>query len=230
MAKEMITVNMIARDSDDTILPCLEAIMPFVSKVQVGIDSRSKDNTLSLVNALAEEHPGKIEIELGMVSDPFVDLVRLRQSLLDKTYTRWVWIVDSDEYYPADVALNILDRLDMNYSVYALRCWAIWKRGLAHRSSSMAVIPRIFLNDERSWQGVFGKETLRNPGEEITLLPYRYIHLTHIKRDDWRGEMSQRRIADDKHLMVLPPEIDGEISKIFRGAHVPEPRSYTPLG
>lgn len=229
--KSMIAVNMIARDSDDTILPCLKAIMPFVGRIHVGIDSRSKDSTLALVSQLAEENPDKIDVEVFPVTDPLTDLVKMRQGLVDKSFGRWIWVVDSDEYYPAPVALNTLSMLDMNYPVYAFRCWAVWDRGRAHRASSMAVIPRIFLNDEsRAWRGTFGKEVLHRADEELTLIPYRYIHLTHLKKDNWRWEMNQRRIADDKHLMALPPEIDAEISQIFGGTHVPKPRSYTPLG
>ncbi len=192
-----ICINTIVRNSEDTIRFCLNSVLPQVKRAIVTIDDRCNDRTPDIIQEMAREYRN-IEIDYFEVKNPKVDLIKMRNAQLKRTYEPYVWIVDSDEYYPK---LEI----ELKNKVYAFQCWSIWNRIHAHKSSSRAIIPRIFKNNNLKWTGKFGKERLSE--KEPTLLPIKYVHFTHLKKDNWREEMNQRRVADGKFLVPLPEDI-----------------------
>src|SRR3990167_1253732 len=155
--------NTIVRNGEDVVRFCLSSILPYVEKAIVTIDSRSNDNTRGILKEMKKEFPN-LEVDEYEVRDPVKDLVIMRNLQLLKSKGKWVWIVDSDEYYPKDTMdslVNILNFEENDYDVYALKCWAIWDKEKGHKSSSKAVIPRIFRKDySLFWKGNFGREKL----------------------------------------------------------------------
>ena len=138
----------------------------------------------------------------------------MRNYQLSLVKEKYIWVVDSDEYYPKWV-MEELNNFKFEKYAYSFKCWAPWDETRAHRASSKNPIPRIFkMKSELRWNKIFGKEILYRG--ECELLPWRYIHFTHMKKDNWRQEMKQIRIADDKHLMKLPPDYELEVKKIIK--------------
>lgn len=203
-----ICVNIIVRNGEDFIQPVLEAIVPYVKRIRIGIDSRSNDKTKEIV---ANFKGNWLEWTVMTIKNPKVDLVELRNFLLEGISEKYIWVVDSDELYPKCDFLSQIEDAD----VYALQCHAPWTKTLGHKASARAKIPRIFKNDGRRWTGVFGKEKLHSPRDKIVDIPYRYIHLTHLKKDNWREEMNQKRVADGRSLYILPEDIIKEINKVY---------------
>lgn len=202
-----ICVNTIVRNGEDFIEPVLKAVIPYVKRVRVGLDSRSSDKTKEILARLG------VEVVTREIKNPLVDLVLLRNDLLEGVTERHIWIVDADEYYPPGLCkqLNIL----INYAdVYTFQCHAPWNLTMGHKASAKAQIPRIFRNDGRRWHGVFGKEKLHKKDDYINHIPLRYIHLTHLKKDNWREEMNQKRVADGKSLYDLPEEVIRELTNL----------------
>ena len=200
-------VNIIVRNGDDFIAPVLRAVRPYAKRVRVGLDSRSTDKTKEILKVLGVE---VVELE---IKNPKTDLVALRNKLLDGVEERYVWVVDSDEYYPKKVVEELW--VYLGYAdVYTLNCYAPWSTTTGHKSSSKPEIPRFFINDGRRWTGRFGKERLHKQGDYIVNIPLRYIHLTHFKKDDWRKELGQDRVADGKFTYPLPDWVTKELESL----------------
>ena len=195
----------LARDSDDYLDLCVRTVAPYVSSVKITMDSRSQDNTWKIALALSKEFKN-VTATVFKVEDPRTDLVAMRNSQLPFD-EEWGFIVDSDEFH-----FDIENYRIGGHHSYAFQCYAVWNEIRAHKSSSRARIGRIFKNYGKiEWKGKWGKEILYRDGKPIFenagLLPYRYVHFTHIKKDQWRKEMKQERTADDKYLFTMPDHI-----------------------
>ena len=205
-------VMTIVRDGDDYIYPCMKVVAPHVSTVSILIDSRSGDQTKEVVRELAREFQN-IEWAVYPVENPAQDLVRMRNHQLDFT-EEWGLLVDSDEYHYRIADYRLGER-----TAYAFQCHAPWNDEFGHKASARAFIGRLFRNSPMlEWRGSFGKEKLYDGDtlvfENAPLMPYRYIHFTHLKKDDWRAEMNQERVADGRDLYPLPKDVIYEIKQI----------------
>ncbi|MEK6878816.1 MAG: glycosyltransferase, partial [Nanoarchaeota archaeon] len=200
-----ICVNTIVRNGEDTIGFCLDSVLSQVKRAIVTIDDRCSDRTPEILDQLARKYRN-LEIDYFEIKNPKTDLIRMRNAQLKRTNEKYVWIVDSDEYYP------LLD-IELKKNVYAFQCWAVWNRTHTHKSSSKAIIPRIFRNKNIRWTGTFGKEKLTD--KKPILLPIRYVHFTHLKEDNWRKEMNQNRVADGKFLSPLPEDIKVIVNNFY---------------
>ena len=207
-----VAVNMIVRNGEDSIAACLETILPRVKKAIVLIDDTSTDSTSAIVHRLSKKWDN-LEVKWYPVREPLIDVVAMRNAALELIKEKWVWIVDSDEYYPEDTVWQIA--LADDCDVYTFQCWAVWNKQKAHCSSSKPRIPRIFRNDGRRWEGKFGKERLVRPTDRIKDLPLRYIHLTHVKNETWRKEFRMERVADGKHLIPMPLEAVKTVKQLY---------------
>lgn len=200
-------VMTLVRNGADYLEPCVLQVVDKVSSVKITIDSRSDDGTRNIAHRLAARYP-QISVREHVVVEPLIDLVEARNSQLDFVET-WGFIMDSDEFHWDILNYELSDVAD----AYALQCHAPWPaRGKGHKASAKAVIGRIFRNTGvLRWNGTFGKEKLYRGEREVfadaVLLPHRYIHFTHLKHDDWRTELHQRRIADGRALYQLPDNI-----------------------
>ena len=196
-------VMTMVRDGDDYLYPCIAAVAPHVKRVKIAVDGRSKDNTRMIAIQLAADFPN-VSVWQAPVRDPLIDLVAIRNSMLSFT-EKWGWIVDSDELHYIIPNLGEAD-------AYSFMCFAPWNTTHGHKASQRAIIGRIFRNKPGlEWRGKFGKEKLycgdKRVFDESVLLPYRYIHFTHLKKDKWREEMNQRRVADGRSLSPLPEDV-----------------------
>lgn len=221
------TVHMIARNSADFVKPCLESVLPYVKKAIISIDDNSTDGTLERVVRLAKKH-SNLNVEICEVLYPLIDLVKMRNSQLEKAKTEWIWVVDSDEFYPLEVIQEIEEAVkSSDYDCLALMSWAIWNRKQHHVSTSKIPAGRLFRRlPDMEWRGSFGKEKLysgsyllwSDQNSRVKYLNGRYVHLTHVKQDYWRKELGQVRLADGRRLGNLPPEIINYVNYIYENS------------
>lgn len=207
-----VSVNTIVRNGEDLIRVVVEAVIPYVRQYIVTLDSNSKDSTRYILREMQLKHKN-LEVYYFPVGRFKRDLVEMRNRQFEKSKSKWMWVVDSDEYYQSEDIEGLT--LSDEYDVYALRCWAPWNIRQAHRASSKPYIPRIFKSDGRRWRGGWGKEQLIQAGDRVKNLPFRYIHLTHFKKDNWRKEFKMERVADGKHLAPMPEEIIKVMEKLY---------------
>ena len=202
----------IVRNGDDYLRPVIDRIAPFVSSVRIWVDSRSDDDTWYIARTLAQKYKN-VAVKHFYVSTPLFDLVDMRNDQL--TFREpWGFIVDSDELH------HDIEKYHFgNESAYSFMSWSPWDMERGHKASQRAIIGRVFRNvGKLEWRGLFGKEILyrgeKKVFDEATLLPYRYIHFTHLKKDTWRAELNQQRVADDRALSPLPPDIINIIKNV----------------
>lgn len=209
-----ICVQTIVRNEEDYLYPCIAVVAPHVKRIRIGFDTRSTDGTVDVLKRLLREFP-HVEVLPFKVEDPFTDLVVARNKLLGFP-EKWGFIVDSDEFHQ-DIASYTLQ----NDSGYAFQSWAVWNDKEAHKASCKAIIGRIFKNSpELHWKGRFNNEVLYNDKKPVfsdpVLLPYKYIHFTHVKKDNWRKELKKERIADGRCLIDLPDSIKTAVRDIHK--------------
>ncbi len=206
-------VQTLVRNADDYLYLCIAAVAPYVKRVRIAFDTRSTDKTIFVIRNLMRDFKN---VEMFFVTDienPLVDLVEARNRLLN-FQEEWGMIVDSDEFHYDFPSLLLGDA-----DAYLCTCYAIWNATKIHRSSSRARIGRFFRNKpDLKWKGAFGKEQLfcgdNLVFKDVPVLPYKYIHFTHIKKDTWRSELNQKRVADGKNLSDTPQEIISIINNI----------------
>lgn len=201
--------------------PVIRSVAPYVKQILLFVDDRSKVDIYEKIDDLKKEFDN-LEVVKFHVDNPFDDLTDIRNTMIEMTKDKWIWIVDDDEYWPQNVIESI--KLNDDIKGVATMCYAVWNSVKAHYSCSISFIPRIFKNTgQLKWKGKFTKEKLYDGEEELTnlknqnikQLPIRYIHLTHVKEDVWRDELNQQRRADDRKLINLPPNIIEEVNPIL---------------
>src|SRR3990167_7224430 len=153
---------------------------------------------------MLKEEFSNVETAVFVVKNPITDLVAMRNSQMNFP-EKCGFVVDSDEYHPFVKEVHLGDE-----NAYAFNCYAVWSRNHIHKSSSKARIGRIFRNTQGlRWTGKFGKEALYNGDKKVftkdtVALSQKYIHFTHLKKDRWRNELNQLRVADGKYLSKTP--------------------------
>ena len=198
-------VNTIVRNGDEFLELCITTILPYIKCVIITVDSRSNDRTLEIVKNLSINP--KVKFSIVDIVNPKIDLVDARNKQLEAIQEEFGWIVDADEFHPF-VKKIVLGNKD----AYGFLAWSPWNKTHAHKATSKYPIGRIFrMKPTLKWRGKWGKERLYDEDKKVfdnmELLPMRYIHLTHLKKEVWRKEMGQERVADGKHLSKLPENI-----------------------
>src|SRR6185503_20600367 len=105
-----IVAHTIVRNGADVIRQCLKAALPYVDRALVLVDSRSNDGTKNIVFELERQH-SNLFVEQVEIKTPQVDLVEARNAMLKASDEDWIWILDSDEYYPKETIDEILYHL-----------------------------------------------------------------------------------------------------------------------
>ena len=246
---EKISVNMIVRNGEDFVLPCLEAVLPFASQVLVTVDSRSRDQTKTILYGLQKKW-SKLGVYVWKVDNPLLDLVAMRNDQLERSTGEWVWIVDSDEYYLSTEIPKMWQtigdlHIEEDCNFFSVKTISPWTMTLCHRGSSNimsgAKVLRIVRNSPRlKWLGSWGKEQLTYNSESISdrrretknhrRLNFSFIHFTHWKKDAWRQEMNQLRIADARCLKPMSSAIIKELETLNNKYFIYEKMSLVQRG
>jgi len=212
-----VCINTIVRNGEDVIEFCLSPVLPYVKRAIVTVDSRSNDRTREiLANMQCKYHNLEVrgfEIRNAPRKHVIADLKDMRNSQLDGVKEKWIWIIDSDEYYPEAAIKGI--ELSEEFDVYMPGCWSVWDGKMAQDYSSKWRIPRIFKNNGRVWNGKFGRESLLKITDKTKVLKVRYIHFTHLKADRWRDEVRMRRKNNYRRLVPMPLDIVSEVEKFY---------------
>src|SRR3990167_2218386 len=222
-----VTVNTLTRGGE-FLYATVSKIATIAPQYILGVDSRTEQKYIDVVNELKREFP-HIEVIEYTIKDPFKDLVAARNDMLRCSKQQYVWIVDDDEVYPEN-QIELLKTYISKDVGYAVQCFAIWNGVMAHKSTSKLWIDRIFKNPKNlKWWGSFGKERLYNDENvwmcskrnyAIKRIPIKYIHFTHVKEATWRVELNKHRRADGRKLIKLPENIKEEVRKIYEKAYL----------
>jgi len=101
--KILVWVNCLVKNEQQWVWYALNSVLPFVDKVLVW-DSGSTDKTAAIIKTIKSK---KIDFkQIGAVSKK--EYGKIRQRMLDKTKSDWVWIVDGDEIWPEKPALQLI--------------------------------------------------------------------------------------------------------------------------
>lgn len=215
MAPLPVSVNILVRNGIDFIVPVISAVAPHVEEVIVTVDSNSLDGSAGAVFNLKSKFDN-LRVFVHIVHEPFKDLIVARNAQITLSNGKYIWVIDSDEYYPENAIAAIRDAIAADMEGYTVKNISPWNLEKYHKASSRRRIGRIVKNKPGLfWAGQFGRERLTYHGKEIFTnentkighLPVRYIHFTHLKHDTWRTEFGMLRVADNKHLEALPEDI-----------------------
>lgn len=222
-----ITVNTLVRDGDEFLELCIETVLPYVKRVIITVDMRSTDKTEEIAERLAKKDK-KIIVSYIDGNDPFTSLVQARNSQLKYIDTEFGFIIDADEWHPFIKEMTL-----GNKDAYGFYAFSPWTFELAHKATSRNPIGRIFrMKPGLQWRGKFGNEQLFD-GEKLVfvkeemmrdMIPQRYVHFTHVKKEVWRKEMGQERVADGRGLIKMPDNI---IKKIYEKVPYMQGRSVS---
>jgi hypothetical protein len=100
--RDGITVHMLVRNEDRFIWYALSSVLPYADKVLL-YDTGSSDLTLKIIRTFQSP---KLTVATRTVNSA-EQISSIREEMLAKTQTRWVWIVDGDEIYPQSVCEEI---------------------------------------------------------------------------------------------------------------------------
>lgn len=216
-----VATNTIVKNGADFIGPCLEAVLPHVTRSYVALDVASSDGTSAVLFRLAQKYRNLHVMHYEIRGNPLEDLTMVRNALLQCTPEQWVWVVDDDEFYPDNEIRAILDELSREEAhIYAFPFWLLYDRERYHTMRSRQYAPRIFRNvSTMEWKGAFGKEMLVYNGFTPVLkpMPNRYIHFSFIKKNSWRKDFNRPYNIDGKrNLRKLPQDVRREVEKILK--------------
>jgi glycosyltransferase involved in cell wall biosynthesis len=219
MSKNKAAINILTRDGK-YIDAVLKNLIPAFDSIYIAVDSRSAKSYLDKLRDYSSKYEN-ISVVNCLIENPKIDLVKARNFLLSLSHEKYVWIIDDDEYYPQWIIGSILGSLTESCT-YALKAWHPWKGEMAHAGTSFQYIRRIFYNDRLNWRGEFGAEQLFayktgltcKDNLNVKVLPYKYIHFTHVKEQVWRKEFGLERNATDRCLKKIETAYLKELKKL----------------
>lgn len=94
-----ISAHMIVKNEDQWVWFSIQSILSYVDELLI-TDTGSTDHTIEIIESIKSP---KIKLSLTKVISR-ADVTHIRQSQLQMTTNRWIWIVDGDEIYPQSTA------------------------------------------------------------------------------------------------------------------------------
>ncbi len=100
--KPSIWVNCLIKNEERWLWYGINSVLPYVDKILVW-DTGSTDKTVEIIKAIKNK---KISFkEIGEVSKN--EYGQVRQEMLEQTKSDWVWILDGDEVWPQESAIQL---------------------------------------------------------------------------------------------------------------------------
>jgi glycosyltransferase involved in cell wall biosynthesis len=102
-----LTINMMVKNEERYIRQTLRSVLPHVEQAII-IDTGSTDNTAQMIFDELKPYGSKFEFEVRPVTGDSINwngnhlskaLTDMRNMMLERTATKWVWQVDGDEIY-----------------------------------------------------------------------------------------------------------------------------------
>lgn len=108
--QRMITAHMVVKNEDQWVWYAIQSVLPYVDRFLI-CDTGSTDKTIAYIKTI---HDKKIELTQIRTATPEA-VVEVRNQQLQNTSTKWLWMVDGDEIYPAATAEEIVKNLSDTY-------------------------------------------------------------------------------------------------------------------
>jgi cellulose synthase/poly-beta-1,6-N-acetylglucosamine synthase-like glycosyltransferase len=196
-----LTAHCLVKNEEQFIWHSIMSVIDFVDQLLV-FDTGSRDKTVSILQELVKQYPGKIIFEEKGECDK-VQHTKLRQEMLERTKTDWFMVLDGDEVWPkrsVEEALKILqdNTVECIMAPFYLCVGDIYHHYYKKGSIEMLgkkdfFYPRfIKLNNGVRWQGDYNEDALVNGQGEVFfnqknsyILQFRYWHMTHLMRSSY---------------------------------------------
>ena len=187
--REDVTINMMVRNEAPQVWYALMSTLPFV-KHAIIVDTGSLDQTQFLLKDIRKRFPF-----VKLYSKPCHDatrwetsengirntdlyagnqLLQVRNWMLSKTKTKWLWIQDGDEVYTKDSAKNLLKTIDtVKKDIRVIFVPILWFIDFEHIEGLFVgkSVGRLFLTDELNFQGAYPSEMSYYAKEKISQAP-----------------------------------------------------------
>lgn len=203
-SKMKIWVNTLVYNEENFLWYAVKSVIDYVDKILIW-DTGSTDSTVSVIEALCSEHPGKISFREVGVSDKH-KFRELRQQMLDESHCDWILILDGDEVWwdksiknVTDVIRKKGDSLDaivvpfytLVGDVYHYQEDLAGKYKILGKTGHLSIralnckIPGLHIENPYGSEGFFdgsGKVVHERDSQRILLMQAPYLHFTHLKR------------------------------------------------
>lgn len=219
MIIEDLSINMMVKNEERYIRETLRSVLPFVDKGII-IDTGSTDKTVEYIFELIKDKKD-IEFEVRPVTGDSIhwngnhlsqELTIIRNLMLDRVKTKWVWQVDGDEIYTPSAIADLrlaLAHIEHNNDYKGVMVPIRWCT-----SNTEYVLPgpfnktlRVMPNDGR-WVGEFPNEFLYVDGLPITIHDPRCISTSNPFLHMSMALHPERRPPNGKIIPLSPGEVD----------------------
>lgn len=237
--KTRIVGHMIVKNEERFVWYAINSVLPFVEKLII-FDTGSSDRTLDLIKSIDTT---KIELrELGAVSD--VSHTEMRNKMIKLSPSEkfdWIMIVDGDEIWPRKQLEKVVDELEVTTAntvvvktknvvgdlYHALpesagQYQILGKKGHLAMRFLRTNIKNLRVVNPHGGQTYLNEDTPvhEQSKDKILMLPYYYIHTTHLRRSSKDKDTLKRSF---KYKYELGDELDEDkLPEVFF-----EPRPLT---
>lgn len=236
--RKTLSAHCLVRNDEKFIGFAIRSVIDYVDQLIV-FDTGSTDRTVSVVEALVRQYPGKITFE----QKGYYDKVRhtdLRQEMLERTQTDWFMLLDGDEVHTHRDMEEVLGIINSRDDVpwiatpYYLCVGDVWHTYYKEKYDAWYgkvgfFTPRfIKRTDDMVWKGDYELDTLYTKdgrmvytNENITFLKNKWWHLTHLRRsmadDDVFTSGIAKTRADKRRLtyFIIGKKIQDQIPEVF---------------
>ncbi len=194
----------IVKNEDRYLWFSIVSVIDYLDKILIW-DTDSTDNTIKIINELKKRYPEKIVFEkIGPVDEK--KFTQMRQAMLDKTKSDWIFILDGDEVWWENSIKKVVktihtdgDKLDLIvtpfYSVVgdiyhyqekaAGKYNLLGKKGHLNIRAINRMIPGLYVDQPYGSEGFFdenGNKIQDRARKKLFFLETPYLHFSNISR------------------------------------------------
>ncbi len=233
-----LTVHCLVKNEDKFVFYAIKSVVNFVEKLII-FDTGSTDQTISVLENLTREYPGKIIFEKKGPCDK-KQHTQLRQEMLGRTTTEWFMVLDGDEIWTKKAIEEALffinkDNTDCLIAPFYLCVGDIFHRHYKAGSIKMLgktdfFYPRFFrIASGIHWSGDYDQDAVYNSKGELffnkkntVILKNLFWHTTHLIRSSVGDAFSSGGIRSNKVIntyFLVGRKIKENIPEVFNLAN-----------
>jgi glycosyltransferase involved in cell wall biosynthesis len=204
----------------------IKQVIPYVDRCLITMSLKADKDTFHRVIRLAEEYPGKVQVDYENVSKPG-ELTGIRQRQLDRTIEDWVLFLDDDDYWPDSSIKKIKELIELNEDVDAYSFNPLQVINHKHHDISWKNkwFTKLFKNQpgvhyENPWPRDLiykGNEMLYwKKNDKVINKDIPFYHLSYVKDSSFRNEDWAKEFKNQPGVEGLySAEQQKEVDKIF---------------
>jgi hypothetical protein len=148
-------------------------------------------------------HLSKIFNFTKFSQDVVADFSKMRNSIMEKVKTKWIFFLDSDEFIPKVLATEIQNAIEKDtYSAFRIkRQDFILSKNVFHGEVGNKSFLRVVKSGVGKWEGKVHEELIVKAENEIGKLENPIIHESHLSTHDFISKINlyTSLLADDKN-------------------------------